>query len=160
MENKVTEKQIDKIIQAGSIEIQDLSDKTTLVKFKTEEGFEIYATSSCVDPKNYNRKVGAKICMDQIKDKLWEYEGYILSKNLYKTTGESHVDRVYSEAAELKVKLEKLQDFMGSTEFDDLSYVDQYLLIDQECAMSDYLDVLTARLSAISERKEVGNAGK
>ena len=29
MENKVTEKQIDKIIQAGSVEIQDLSDKTT-----------------------------------------------------------------------------------------------------------------------------------
>ena len=94
MENKVTEKQIDKIIQAGSIEIQDLSDKTTLVKFRTEEGFEIVATSSCVDPKNYNRDTGAKICMDQIKNKLWEYEGYILSKKLYKTTSESLFDRV------------------------------------------------------------------
>lgn len=154
MENKETEKQIDKIIQAGSIEIQDLSDKTTLVKFKTEEGFEIVATSSCVDPKNYNRDVGAKICIDQIKDKLWEYEGYILSKKLYKTTGKSLFDRVYSEATELKEKLERLQDFMGSPKFDALSYADKYLLIDQECAMQDYLDVLTARLSVMNKRKE------
>ena len=153
MENKVTEKQIDKIIQAGSIEIQDLSDKTTLVKFRTEEGFEIVATSSCVDPKNYNRDTGAKICMDQIKNKLWEYEGYILSKKLYKTTGESIFDRVYSEAEELKVKLKKLQDFMGSTKFEALSYVEKYLLMDQEFAMKDYLDVLTARLSALSRKK-------
>ena len=153
MENKVTEKQIDKIIQAGSIEIQDLSDKTTLVKFRTEEGFEIVATSSCVDPKNYNRDTGAKICMDQIKNKLWEYEGYILSKKLYKPTGESIFDRVYSEAEELKVNLEKLQDFMGSTKFEALSYVEKYLLMDQEFAMKDYLDVLTARLSAMSRKK-------
>lgn len=153
MENKVTEKQIDKIIQAGSVEIQDLSDKTTLVKFRTEDGFEIVATSSCVDPKNYNRDVGAKICMDQIKNKLWEYEGYLLSKKLYKTTGESLFDRVYSEAAELKVKLEKLQDFMGTTKFEALPYVEKYLLMDQEFAMHDYLDVLTARLSAMSREK-------
>lgn len=153
MENKVTEKQIDKIIQAGSIDIQDLSDKTTLVKFRTEEGFEIVATSSCVDPKNYNRDLGAKICMDQIKNKLWEYEGYLLSKKMYKPTGESLFDRVYSEAAELKVKLEKLQDFMGTTKFEALPYVDKYLLIDQEFAMHDYLDVLTARLSAMSRKK-------
>ena len=153
MENKVTEKQIDKIIQAGSIEIQDLSDKTTLVKFRTEEGFEIVATSSCVDPKNYNRDTGAKICMDQIKNKLWEYEGYLLSKKLYKTTGESLFDRVYSEASELKVKLEKLEDFMGSTKFEALSYVEKYLLMDQEFAMKDYMDVLTARLSAMSRKK-------
>ena len=152
MENKVTEKQIDKIIQAGSVEIQDLSDKTTLVKFKTKEGFEIVATSSCVDPKNYNRDVGAKICMDQIKNKLWEYEGYTLSKKLYKTTGEGLFDRVYSEAEELKAKLKKLQDFMGTTKFDVLPYFDRYLLIDQECAMQDYLDVLTARLSAMTEK--------
>ena len=153
MENKVTERQIDKIIQAGSIEIQDLSDKTTLVKFRTKEGFEIVATSSCVDPKNYNRDVGAKICMDQIKNKLWEYEGYILSKKLYKTTGGSLFDRVCSEAEELKVKLKKLQDFMGSTKFDILPYFERYLLIDQECAMQDYLDVLTARLSAMIRKK-------
>ena len=153
MENKVTEKQIDKIIQAGSVEIQDLSDKTTLVKFRTEEGFEIVATSSCVDPKNYNRDTGAKICMDQIKNKLWEYEGYVLSKKLYKTTGESLFDRVYSEAEELKVKLKKLQDFMGTTKFEALSYVEKYLLMDQEFAMKDYLDVLTARLSAMSRKK-------
>lgn len=152
MENKVTEKQIDKIIQAGSIEIQDLSDKTTLVKFRTEEGFEIVATSSCVDPKNYNMDTGAKICMDQIKNKLWEYEGYILSKKLYKTTGESLFDRVCSEAAELKAKLKKLQDFMGTTKFDILPYFDRYLLIDQECAMQDYLDALTARLPAMNEK--------
>ena len=152
MENKVTEKQIDKIIQAGSVEIQDLSDKTTLVKFRTEEGFEIVATSSCVDPKNYNRDTGAKICMDQIKNKLWEYEGYVLSKKLYKTTGESLFDRVYSEAEELKAKLKKLQDFMGTTKFDILPYFDKYLLIDQECAMQDYLDALTARLSAMTEK--------
>lgn len=152
MENKVTEKQIDKIIQAGSIEIQDLSDKTTLVKFRTKEGFEIVATSSCVDPKNYNRDVGAKICMDQIKNKLWEYEGYVLSKKLYKTTGESLFDRVCSEAEELKVKLKKLQDFMGTTKFDILPYFERYLLIDQECAMQDYLDALMARLSAMNEK--------
>ena len=51
MENKVTSEQIERIIKNGTLEVQTLGDKTTLVKFTTKEGFVIVATSSCVSPE-------------------------------------------------------------------------------------------------------------
>ena len=33
-------------------------------------------TSACIDPENYDRDLGAKICMGRVRDKVWELEGY------------------------------------------------------------------------------------
>ena len=41
-------------------------------------GFEIIETSSCVDKSNYNEQLGAEICIERIKNKVWELLGFLL----------------------------------------------------------------------------------
>ena len=36
--------------------------------------------SSCVDPKNYDEKIGKDICMGRIKNKIWELLGFLLQQ--------------------------------------------------------------------------------
>lgn len=55
-----------------------LGDRTTVVRCVLRNGFEIVESSSCVDPKNYSEEYGAKICMERIKNKIWELLGFLL----------------------------------------------------------------------------------
>ncbi len=55
-----------------------LGDRTTVVRCVLRNGFEIVESSSCVDPKNYSEEYGAKICMEKIKNKIWELLGFLL----------------------------------------------------------------------------------
>lgn len=55
-----------------------LGEKTTCVTATLPSGFEIVATSACVDPANYDEALGRKLCINKIEDKLWELEGYRL----------------------------------------------------------------------------------
>lgn len=57
--------------------------KTTLVSCKTVSGFMEYATSSCVDPKNYDSIVGSEIAMKRIKDVLWKCLGFVVQWGKY-----------------------------------------------------------------------------
>ena len=48
-------------------------------------GFSVaYGESSCVDPAEYDETKGRQLalqrCMIKARDKLWEFEGYILAK--------------------------------------------------------------------------------
>ncbi len=57
---------------------QTMGDRTTVVRCVLRNGFEIVEASSCVDPKNYSEKMGHEICMNKIKDKIWELLGFLL----------------------------------------------------------------------------------
>ena len=59
-------------------EASTLGDKTTLVVCTLVNGFELVESSSCVDVENYNEEMGAEICMDKIKDKIWFLLGFLL----------------------------------------------------------------------------------
>ena len=59
-------------------EVITLGDKTTLVRVTLVNGFEILEASSCVDAENYSQEIGAKICLEKIRDKIWSYLGFIL----------------------------------------------------------------------------------
>lgn len=82
--NTVTAEQIDKIISEGKTQVFTIGEKTTLVVFTTKDGFEIAESSACVDKANYDEKIGAEICLERIKNKLWAFEGYCLQKELAK----------------------------------------------------------------------------
>ena len=66
----------------GSVVINTLKiggeSKSTLVTVVLKNGFVIHETSSCVDPNNYDEKVGADICMRKIQEKIWGYLGFLL----------------------------------------------------------------------------------
>ena len=59
-------------------EVQTLGDKTTVVRAVLRNGFELVESSSCVSKENYSEELGAQICMEKIKDKVWFLLGFLL----------------------------------------------------------------------------------
>lgn len=78
MSNTITQERIDCLIDSATIEVKTVFDKCTVVALKTVDGFVIVESSACVDAVNYNEEIGKQICMERIKNKLWELEGYKL----------------------------------------------------------------------------------
>lgn len=81
--NTVTQEQIDALIDGAQIIEYTVHDKCLIVSVKLENGFIITESSACVDPSNYDISIGRAICMERIKNKLWELEGYCLQKQLH-----------------------------------------------------------------------------
>lgn len=82
MKNKVTQKDIDAILKASKFEVTTVFDKCTVVAMQLPNGFILVESSACVDPKNYDKDQGVKLCEKRLVDKLWELEGYVLQSNL------------------------------------------------------------------------------
>ena len=80
--NTVTKKHIDDLISRAEVTVSTAHDKVTIVSLKLPNGFVITESSACVDPANYDEKVGRDICMERITNKLWELEGYLLANKL------------------------------------------------------------------------------
>lgn len=59
-------------------ETHTMGDSTTVVRCVLRNGFAIVESSSCVDPANYSEKMGEEICLNKIKDKIWELLGFLL----------------------------------------------------------------------------------
>ena len=80
----VTVEDIDHIMGSSAVATSKLGQKTTVVCVTLPNGFEMVASSSCVDPANYNHQVGVDICLNRIRDRIWELEGYVLQTDLAK----------------------------------------------------------------------------
>ena len=78
--NTVTQEDVDKFI--ANVEISTIGGKTTLVVATMVNGFTITESSSCVDPANYDEAMGAEICLEKIKDKLWFLLGFLLQTGI------------------------------------------------------------------------------
>lgn len=84
MGNTVTQAKIDAMLKNATIEVSTHFDKCTIVAVQLENGFVLVESSACVDPANYDPKMGKAICMERIKSKMWELEGYQLQNELHK----------------------------------------------------------------------------
>lgn len=65
------------------VHVSTIKPKTTLVHVVLANGFEIVESSSCVDGANYSEELGAEICMEKIKNKVWELLGFLLQTAVY-----------------------------------------------------------------------------
>lgn len=83
MKNTVTNEEIERLIAEADVEVETKFDKTTTVYVRLKNGFVLQESSSCVDPANYNEEIGISICLDRIKNKLWELEGYRLQWEVF-----------------------------------------------------------------------------
>lgn len=63
-------------------EVITLGEKTTVVRAMLKNGFEIVESSSCVSAENYDEKLGAEICIERIKNKIWELLGFLLQTSV------------------------------------------------------------------------------
>ncbi len=59
-------------------EVITMGDKTTVVRAVLRNGFEIVESSACVSAENYDESLGAEICMEHIKNKVWMLLGFLL----------------------------------------------------------------------------------
>ena len=74
--NTITQNNVNSFIK--DVYSTTIGEKTTLVKVTLINGFELCETSSCVDAKNYNEKIGVQCCMQRIYDKIWHLLGFLL----------------------------------------------------------------------------------
>lgn len=72
----ISQEMVDDFIK--EVEVMTMGEKTTVVRAVLRNGFEIVESSACVSKENYDEKLGAKICMDKIKDKVWMLLGFLL----------------------------------------------------------------------------------
>jgi hypothetical protein len=72
----VSQEMVDNFIK--EVYVQTIGTKTTLVRVELSNGFEIVESSSCVDAANYNETMGKEICLERIKNKVWELLGFLL----------------------------------------------------------------------------------
>lgn len=79
----VTQAQIDALIENAEITVETIYEKVTVVTVKLENGFCLSEASGAVDPANYSEDIGKDICLERIKNRLWELEGYALQKAVH-----------------------------------------------------------------------------
>lgn len=72
----IGQKMVDEFI--AFTETKTMGTKTTVVRCVLRNGFEIVESTGCVDEKNYSEKIGHEICMERIRNKIWELLGFLL----------------------------------------------------------------------------------
>lgn len=78
----VTDNLVNEIMENSTIYITTLAEKTTLVRCTLPNGFEIIETSTCIHPSNYDEAIGAEICLEKIRDKVWMLLGFLYQSAL------------------------------------------------------------------------------
>ena len=101
---KVTQERIDHLMATADIQVETIFGKCTRVAVQLENGFILTESSACVDPANYDHKMGEEICLEHIRNKLWELEGYALQERLHSFNcfrrEHDRVDRVWDLAGD------------------------------------------------------------
>ena len=90
-EIKVTQKEIDRLMDGAEVHCMTEFGKCTVVTVKLANGFILTESSACVDPDNYNQALGKKLCMDRIENRLWELEGYALQRKVHELKEEAEM---------------------------------------------------------------------
>ena len=72
----ISQQMVDDFIR--ETEVITMGDKTTVVRAVLRNGFEIVESSSCVSAENYDEQLGAQICLERIKNKVWMLLGFLL----------------------------------------------------------------------------------
>lgn len=78
--NTIEEQNVNDFIK--SYDVSQWGDKTTVVHATLANGFILTESSSCVDPANFNLDIGAGICKDKIRNRLWGMLGFLLQTAL------------------------------------------------------------------------------
>lgn len=55
-----------------------IGQKTTILSVTTLSGFEMHETSSCVDPANYDQRIGVDCCKSVMVNKMFGHLGFAL----------------------------------------------------------------------------------
>lgn len=76
MKTRVTRAEVIDVIDRTKMTFSKMGEKTTVCHAVLPSGFEIVVSSACVVPGDYDPKIGEKLCVDQLCDRIWMLEGY------------------------------------------------------------------------------------
>lgn len=85
---RITPEHIEALLEKVTYDVHIVPNTTTtVVTAFDEDGFSLcVVTMACASPENFNADLGAKYGIEKAKkvasDKLWEFEGYVLKKQL------------------------------------------------------------------------------
>lgn len=79
----VSIERVEEVMNHSKVIVYKAFDKCTVVVCQLPSGFVIVESSACVDPKNYNEQMGIEICMNRIKDRIFEMEAYRLQEDIH-----------------------------------------------------------------------------
>ena len=77
----ISQQMVDDFIR--ETEVITMGGKTTVVRAILRNGFEVVESSASVSAENYDEALGAKICMEHIKDKVWMLLGFLLQTAIH-----------------------------------------------------------------------------
>lgn len=78
----ITKAHIDYIWNESDIITTKVFDKCLVMAVRLPNGFILTESSACVDPKDFDEKIGYECCKERIVNKLWEFEGYLAQDKL------------------------------------------------------------------------------
>lgn len=84
MKNKVTQEDIDALLDASETQEYVFWEKELVVSYKLPSGFTIAGRAGLIDPKDFDINTGRKICRENAAHQLWQLEGYRLQLELAK----------------------------------------------------------------------------
>lgn len=83
--NAVTQKEVDENMQDyHTMTLTSFGKRVTFVEVRMKNGFTLRETECPVDDSNYDEKVGEKMCLEKIEQKVWTLLGYALKEKLSK----------------------------------------------------------------------------
>lgn len=63
--------------------VEEFGKPCTCVTVRMKNGFTLRESTTCVDPANYNEKIGKEICLKRIENKVWFLLGYALQEKAF-----------------------------------------------------------------------------
>lgn len=73
---------IEALLNSAEIEEYTFHGKQHVVSYKFPNNFVVFGVGSCVNPENFDIELGRKYAREQVENKLWELEGYLLANLL------------------------------------------------------------------------------
>lgn len=71
----VDEEDVNELADACLIEERKMGQKTHVLCATLPSGYEIVVSAACVDPDDYDARIGHDICMERLRDRISEYLG-------------------------------------------------------------------------------------
>lgn len=74
---RITQAMVDDFIADGT-HPTTVGGKMTVLNVELKNGTVFAESSACVDPANYDEKLGASICAERVKSRVWHLLGFAL----------------------------------------------------------------------------------
>lgn len=78
MNKTVTHADIDKLIREAQVTVKNAFGRCVIVAVELKNGFVLVESHTFEDPMHYNEAMGMAMCIERIKNKLFELENYRL----------------------------------------------------------------------------------